>query len=610
MCPSCTSFHLQKPLNHDVKPIAVLFPSLAVSPSPVRLVQPKLGLPSVPPFSGQGPRPFQSLPAQVPVPPQNQPDPSWPPLAPREEAKLPPNGPGPKPKPAPLRVEEIKEVKPSQKKQGRMQNDPARSLPESPKGQKHPPNSQLFPDKSQPPSPKRLKNLCPSCHRAESTVVITSNGDHPQKACDECAKGYPGVLPLATFPELTSRFVIDFAVEKFEYVKTVKKRIEENLTKIDKFKAKAEKEFKAASKELEICKTRIFDKVTTLRKEIEAKLITALAEIEANLCSYDYKPGTEYALVMWENRVEDVNFDLFVSRCSAPDIVGEVTRAIDYEVKGLIPHNCIPIITDKEIVKFNCKGEFWCPSISMQSPIQVSVHSAFTYIGEQDVLCTGGRDKKTSKALETAFIVNIATGSTTTLEPMTTPRYYHGSVWIGQNVFMFGGQNQDYLSACEKLCLNHQDQPWSQLREMLSPRACFNPLVKEIFIYIMGGSNTRDCELYDFTRNRFLPLNFFLPASLPVCAVLLLPNICIFQNSKGLIWDPSQRSTKHKTVTRDLPSSYLDRTEREDSEEIAVWSNFSPLIVAGRLYLSCNQTQEVVRQELGGRYGVRSFPFT
>ena len=203
----------------------------------------------------------------------------------------------------------------------------------------------------------------------------------------------------------------------------------------------------------------------------------------------------------------------------------------------------------------------------------------------------------------------MATGSTTTLEPMTTPRYYHGSVWIGQNVFMFGGQNPDYLSVCEKLCLNHQDQPWSQLREMLSPRACFNPFVKEIFIYLMGGSNTRDCELYDFTRNRFLPLNFFLPVSLPVCAVLLLPYICIFQNSKGLIWDPSQRSTKHKTVTRDLPSSYLDRTEREDSEEIAIWSNFSPLIIGGRLYLSCNQTQEVVRQELGGRYGVHSFPF-
>jgi len=656
ICMDCLSEHLKKPIKlpakHLMKPLTLLFPSHPASPPPAPFIPPEVdaiwknGLPLVSPFPAQGPQPSQNLhpppqnsfvpvqptnpivppqafkpgqnvpkpgphmPGQVSIPPQNQPAPIQPPVAPREEEKSPPKAPGPKPKPAPLRVEESKEVKPSQKKQGRKQNDPARSLPESPKGQKHPPNSLLFPDKSQPPSPKRLKDPCSSCNLAESTVVITSNGEDPQKACDECAKGYPGVLPLATFPKLTAKDIIDLAVEKFEYVKTVKKRIEENLTKIDKFKAKAEKEFKAASKELEICKTRIFDKVTTLRREIESKLTTALAEIEANLCKYDYKPGTEYALVMWEKRVEDVNFDLFVSRCSAPDIVGEVTRTIDYEVNGLLALNCIPVITDNQIVKFHCKREDWCPSIPLQSEIHVSVYSAFTYIGEQDVLCTGGcTDESAIKASDTAYIVNIATGSTKTLPNMETARCLHGSIWIGQNVYMFGGQNQDYLSACEKLCLNHQERPWSQLEEMQYPRACFNPFVKEKLIYLMGGSNTRDCELYDFMRNTFLPLSFFLPASLPVCAVLMFPNICIFQNTQGLIWNPSHKSTKHTIVSRDLPSSYLDRTQREDSEEIAVWSNFSPLIIAGRLYLSCNQTQEVVRQELGGRYAVRSFPF-
>ena len=139
----------------------------------------------------------------------------------------------------------------------------------------------------------------------------------------------------------------------------------------------------------------------------------------------------------------------------------------------------------------------------------------------------------------------------------------------------------------------------------MCPRSYFNPFVKELLIYLIGGSNTRYCELYDFTRNTFLPLSFFLPASLPVCAVLKEKLIYIFQNSQGLIWNPLHKSTKHTTVSR-----YLGRTQREDSEEIAVWSNFTPLIIAGRLYLSCNQTQEVVRQELGERYGVRSFPFT
>jgi len=669
ICMGCLETHVLKPIKlpakHLMKPLTHLYPSHPASPPPAPFISPEVeaiwrnGLPLVSPFPAQGPQPSQNLhppiqvlppsqntfvpvqptnpivppqafkpgqsvpksgppmPVLIPLPPQNQLASIQPPVAPLEEEKSPPKAPGPKPKPAPLRVEEIKEVRPNQKKQGRKQIDPGRSLPESPKGQKHPPNSQLFPDKSQPPSPKRLKDPCPSCDRAESTVVITSNGDHPQKACDECAKDYPDVLPLATFPQLTSRDVINFAVNKYKNVKIVKKRIEENLNRIDTFKAKAEKEFEAASKELQNCKTRIFDKVTTLRREIESKHTTALAEIEANLCSRDFNPRTEYALVMWKWRVddiqwvEDVNFDLFVSRCSAPDIVGEVTRTIDYEVNGLLALNCIPVITDNQIVKFNCKREYWCPSIPLLSEIHVSVHSAFTHIGEQDVLCTGGctgggPDESALIASNTAFIVNTATGSTTSLKLMATARYHHGSIWIGQNVFMFGGQNQDYLSVCEKLCLNHQDQPWSQLREMLSPRACFNPLVKEKLIYLMGGSNTRDCELYDFTRNTFKPLSFFLPASFPVCAVLLLPNICIFQNSKGLIWDPLQKSTKHTIVTRDLPSSNL---EREEQKPIDVWSNFSPLIVAGRLYLSCNQTKEVVRQELGGRYGVHSFPF-
>lgn len=643
-----------------MKPIAVLFPSQAASPPAAPFIPPELdamrrnGLPSVPPFPGQGPQPFSNLslpiqaplpaqgrpapiqpsvlspnpavppqafkpnqsavkpgqaviippnlPAQVPIPPQTKPAA----VAPQEESKSPPKGPALKPKPLPLLVEETKEVKPSPKKQGRRQNDPTKSQPESPKGLQRPAKNQLFPDKSQPPSPKRLKDPCQSCRQAESTVVITSNGETPLKVCDECAKGYTDVLPLVTFPKLTSRDIIDFAVEKFEYVKSIKKQIEENLTRIDKFKAKAEKEFEEVSKELQKCKTRIFDKVTALRRDIESKLTTALAEIEANLCNFDYNPRTEYALVMWEKRVEDVNFALFVSRCSTPDVVGEVTRTIDYEVNGLIALNCIPIITDNQIVKFHCKREEWCPSIPLQSEIHVSDHSVFTFIGGQDILCTGGHSDEEDSlvAFDTAYIVNMATGNAETLKNMETARYRHGAVWIGQNVYMFGGENPDFLSVCEKLCLNHRDRPWSKLREMASPRSCFNPFVKERLIYIMGGSNTHDCELYDFVKNTFLPLSFFLPDSLPVTAVLLLPNIYIFQGSQGLKWDPSHKSTKSTSITRDLPYR-----NREESEEIDVWSNFSPLLISGRLYLSCNQAQEVVRQEMGGRFAVHSFPF-
>jgi hypothetical protein len=549
-------------------------------------------MPSQPPIVPQQP----SVPAQVPVVPQNQPASSQ----------------APKPKPAPIQTEESKEARPSPKKKGKNKNDPAKSQPESPKGLQRPPNSQLFPDKSQPPSPKKLKDPCPSCRGTESTVVII-NGDSPQKSCDECAKEYTDILPLSTFPQLTSSDIVDFAVEKFKYVKTIKKRIEENLTKIDKFKVKAEKEFEAASKELQNCKSRMFAKVTTTRRDIESKLTTALAEIEANLCRRDFNPRSEFALVMWEKRVEDVNFDLFVSRCGPPDIIGEVTRTIDYEASGIFALNCIPIISDNQIVKFHCKREDWCPSIPLQSEIHVSPESVFTYVGEQDVMCSGGREEDSGAATATAYIVNIATGSTKTLPSMETPRYRHGSICIGQNSYMFGGQNPDFLTACEKFCLNHQEREWSQMKEMLVPRASFNPFVYQKLIYIMGGSNTRDCELYDFTRNTFLPLSFFLPESLPVLALFLEPNVLLFQGNKGLIWKPVHKSTKSTTINRDMPCQSKPLTDfgsdESDREEIPIWSNFTPLIVGGRLYFASNQAKEVIRQELGGRYAVRTFSF-
>jgi hypothetical protein len=178
---------------------------------------------------------------------------------------------------------------------------------------------------------------------------------------------------------------------------------------------------------------------------------------------------------------------------------------------------------------------------------------------------------------------------------------------------MFGGQNPDFLTACEKFCLNHQEREWSQMKEMLVPRASFNPFVYQKLIYIMGGSNTRDCELYDFTRNTFLPLSFFLPESLPVLALFLEPNVLLFQGNKGLIWKPVHKSTKSTTINRDMPCQSKPLTDfgsdESDREEIPIWSNFTPLIVGGRLYFASNQAKEVIRQELGGRYAVRTFSF-
>ena len=116
----------------------------------------------------------------------------------------------------------------------------------------------------------------------------------------------------------------------------------------------------------------------------------------------------------------------------------------------------------------------------------------------------GTASKKPHIASAAAYIVNMATGIANAILDMETARYHHGSIWIGRNVYIFGGIGPDYLSVCEKLCLDHQDQSWSQLSEMGLPRARFNPFVKGELIYLLGGSNTRDCELYAFITNSCL----------------------------------------------------------------------------------------------------------
>lgn len=644
LCGDCVAGHLEKklppPLIHQMKLLDQIFPSLA-SISPAQIALPELehirrdGLPLVPPVPMQIPKPAQSLPThaqapkpapirpvpkqaenppklptnpqnsampvQVSIPSQNPPANSPASIAsfgPGDAPKIPPKESGPRP--APLQLEETKEIKPPPKRQPRRPNEAIRSQPESPKGLQRLPNSQLFPDKSQPPSPKKLKDPC-ACQKAESTVVII-NGDKPQKACDTCAENYTDVLPLSTFSLLTTSDIIDFAIEKFNYAKTMKERLEENLNRIDRFKVKAEKEFDNTIKELQKCKIRMLSKVAEIRRDIESKLTVGLSDIEANLCNRNYKPqnSNEYAFIMWEKRVEDLNYDLFVSRCSVPDIVGAVTRTIDYEVKGLFSLNCIPIIRDTEIVKFNCKREIWCPRIPLIGEITVSKHTVFTYIGGQEVVCTGNYNAKTLQAFASAYIVNMATGIANAILDMETARYHHGSIWIGRNVYVFGGKGPDYLSACEKLCLDHQDRPWSQLSDMGLPRARFNPFVKGELIYLMGGSNTRDCELYDFIRDTFLPLSFFIPLAKETTAVVLGSNVYVFQDKKGVKWDISRKSTKSEDIYRGL--------EEPNDDINLVWSNFTPLVIAGRLYIASNRSKEIIRQALGSPYDVTSFP--
>lgn len=590
ICSDHLGYHIQKPTSkgHQMKALNILFPAPQMPVDPPPAIVPPVPLPN------------PAIPPELVAMQQHPGAPLLPPVLPSP----PPKVPGPKPLP----MEEIKEELKSSKKSKKKPPSSIKSQPISPKGLKTPAKADLFPDKSQPPSPKRLKDPCTACNQAECSLLLVYQETPLKKVCDACAKDFPDTLPLSTYPKLMENTdQIDFALEKFNYMKKIKTKLHTNLTRIDEFRKKVDKEFENILKNVQSCKTRILDEVAKHRSDIESKLNAALVEIEANLADYSYKPKTDFELVLWEKRVEDVNFDLFVSRCGPPDIIGEVTRAIDYEIQGLLLMNCIPVVRGTTLMRFGCKQGQWRETREIEG-LAVSKHSIMTYLNDQNIMFTGD---SVDPASNMAFIVSLATLEVRPIPDMTTPRFHHGSLCLGRNVYLFGGRNPDYLVSSEKFCLDFNK--WSDLRDMLTPRACFNPFCYGKLIYIMGGMETKECELYDFVRDTYLPLSFFVPEEQPTTAVYLDPNIYILQGKKGLKWNPSHKSTKSIPFDRDIPayiSAFSDsdsESENFDSKGPKAWSNFTPLVVAGQLYLLSSLRNEVVKQELGGRFGVKTY---
>lgn len=120
------------------------------------------------------------------------------------------------------------------------------------------------------------------------------------------------------------------------------------------------------------------------------------------------------------------------------------------------------------------------------------------------------------------------------VQPMLKRRLTPGLCCDENYVFVFGGSFSVAFSSCEKLSL--QSWTWSEMPDMLIPRARVVPCRLGNIIFLCGGTkSSTECEQYDILRNEFTFLFLKLTreplfAVIMDCALVVITKETVYRN--------------------------------------------------------------------------------
>ena len=251
-------------------------------------------------------------------------------------------------------------------------------------------------------------------------------------------------------------------------------------------------------------------------------------------------------------RLEKCSFDSseLTDFCSLPYLL---TRRfpLPLDLKALLPDNSS--ISDSKLLLmevrpdhiriFNCISSTWNKKIVLNTSIRVDHRSSSLFLPNGHLFLCGGLSA--SEWLQDACEIDVMSGVVTPVKNMTMRRGRLGICLYFNWVYVFGGWNGAPMRSCERYSLLRE--AWEVVPDMISARDSFTPAVYRHVAYLCGGSNTVECESYDFACSKFSPLGVNLPEPGFIRSVVFGTDLLLLSDTKM-----TRRSLAVEGVSQDL----------------------------------------------------------
>ena len=184
--------------------------------------------------------------------------------------------------------------------------------------------------------------------------------------------------------------------------------------------------------------------------------------------------------------------------------------------------------------------------------VQRSRYAAWCTAYNGDVTVCGGVLLPEKRYLASVYQISYGDRSANRISDMITARAGGGIIVSNGNLYIFGGDNPNNLTACEVL----SGRTWRPLPEMFTPRRSFTPAVHQLRVYLAGGGGSmRIIEVFHILKEEFdvlpIPLPFLDSLSL---AVVMGTDLLILLRHKMLLW-PFDSNSPLQTIST-IPNQY------------------------------------------------------
>lgn len=253
-------------------------------------------------------------------------------------------------------------------------------------------------------------------------------------------------------------------------------------------------------------------------------------------------------------RLEKCTFDAneMKDTTSLPYLLTRQNR-LPLDLKALLPDSNSALLADAKpmlmevrpdhIRPFNCSTAAWSKKIVLNTTIRVDHRSSALVLPNTHIFICGGLGG--NEWLQDAYEIDALSGVASQLKCMLGRRGRHGLVQYYNWIYVFGGWNGAPMRSCERYSLLRET--WEPVQDLISARDSLTPAVYRHSAYLCGGSNTTDCESYDFACGKFSPLGFNLPETGYIRAIVLGTDLLLLSDSKM-----TRRSLVSEGVSQEL----------------------------------------------------------
>jgi len=220
--------------------------------------------------------------------------------------------------------------------------------------------------------------------------------------------------------------------------------------------------------------------------------------------------------------------------------------------------NLLVDVTNSYIRFFDFQKETWKQKRTLKPHIQADGDSSWVVLEGGSVFICGGRGWGIGTT--TAYVVGEGCAEQARMQ---AGRYGHGVLAYSNQVYVFGGYNEDYMDHCEKYDL--QQHTWTDLPRMQEPRAFFNPCLFNGSIYLCGCPSSL-LEALSPQTDQMLPFQLTMPVEDSNCCMYVENNLLVVHLNRLIL--------KYRAgLTEQLVQTSTSSTQQE-----CLWQNSQPVV--------------------------------